>query len=484
VIIPYIKKLSPTISPEQAFLRLQNLEGLLFLDGNTGSSEFSFLTADPFKIIEQPDLPKPSQGTNTLSVLKDEFRRWTVQPVPGIPPFQGGMAGVFGYGFSKHLEKLPEPKGGLIPSPEISVGFFDWVLAFDFKKKQAWMISTGFPETVEHLRAMRAQERADQIINLLNASLPSVKETTSKNKFNGTPLQYLKPDTLSRLYSNEHFFCDSSAIEYITAVQKCIDYIHAGDSFQINLSQRVWHPQICNDILLYQLLAQNSPAPFSCFMKTATGNIISASPERFLTLRDNKVVTSPIKGTRPRGKTEKEDQEFANSLLNSPKDRAENIMIVDLLRNDLGRVCSYGSIVVEELCKLESYSNVHHLVSKVTGSLKSEYDALDLLLACFPGGSVIGAPKIRSMEIIAELEQSPRGIYCGCMGYLGFEGSMDTNILIRTIFSSQGWLQFGAGGGIVADSMPQDEYQETLNKASGIIKAIRSHPDFAKLRQE
>jgi len=466
------------ISQSEAFLRLQNLPGLLFLEGNASGSDYAFLTADPFKVLEKQADTNQHQPSDILKTLRSEYSRWKIKPTDGVPPFQGGIAGLFGYGLSKQIEKLPSDSKAFIPSPDLSIGFYDWVLSFDLRKDEVWLVSTGFPEATENLQNLRAKNRADVVIKLL--------ETPTKNHLTNLTqeeLSYKTPENLFRLFKDEHFYCDNSAIDYMKSVEKSIEYINAGDSFQINLSQRFWHPKFCDDRLLYELLSKTSPAPFSCYLNTSMGNILSASPERFLTLQNNKVITSPIKGTRPRGKTEKEDIDLANSLLNSPKDRAENVMIVDLLRNDLGRVCSFGSIQVEELCKLESFSNVHHLVSKVTGNLKPEHDALDLLLSCFPGGSVTGAPKIRSMEIISELETSPRGIYCGSAGYLGFDGSMDTNILIRSIFSSQKWLQFGAGGGIVADSNPNDEYLETLNKASGIIQTIRSHPDSINLIQ-
>lgn len=476
MIEPYIRKLDLKLTPHDAFIRLQSLPGILFFDGDQTTSEYAFITADPFYVVEDGKINEPIPKTNTLETLKTEFRKWSVKPTDGVPPFQGGIGGFLGYGFSKQLEKLPPDKDSIIHSPNIHLGFYDWVISYDFRKKQMWLVSTGFPETVEHSRITRAISRSNMVIKLLEK--PETKGTNPSSKYK---YSYKKPERLLRLFDNEHFYCDNSADDYMKSVKKSIDYINAGDSFQINLSQRFWHPKFCDDISLYDSLIKVSPAPFACYISTPSGTIISASPERFLTLRGNKVVTSPIKGTRPRGKTPEEDEALALALLNSPKDRAENIMIVDLLRNDLGRVCSYGSIQVEEICKLESYSNVHHLVSKVTGKLIDGSDGLDLLLACFPGGSVTGAPKIRSMEIIAELETSPRGIYCGSAGYIGFDGTMDTNILIRTIFSSGDWLQFGAGGGIVADSIPNEEYNETLNKASGIIKAIRSHEDLARL---
>jgi para-aminobenzoate synthetase component 1 len=201
--------------------------------------------------------------------------------------------------------------------------------------------------------------------------------------------------------------------------------------------------------------------------------VASASPERFLRVEDGDVETRPIKGTRPRGATPAEDRARAQELLASAKDRAENVMIVDLMRNDLGRVCQYGTVRVPAVCRLESYRYVHHLVSEVRGRLRPELGPVDLLRAAFPGGSVTGAPKVRAMEIIAELEPTARGPYCGALGYIGFDGAMDTNLLIRTFTVARGWIQFPVGGGIVADSDPRREYEETLHKAEGLVRALR-----------
>jgi para-aminobenzoate synthetase component 1 len=215
-----------------------------------------------------------------------------------------------------------------------------------------------------------------------------------------------------------------------------------------------------------------NPAPFAGYFDLGDFALASASPERFVRLVEGRVETRPIKGTRPRGATPADDARRRNELLASAKDRAENVMIIDLLRNDLGRVCRYGSVQVEAVCRLESYATVHHLVSEVRGQLRPGLGAIDLLRATFPGGSVTGAPKIRAMEIIAELEPTARGPYCGCLGYVGFDGTMDTNILIRTFTAGRGWVQFPVGGGIVADSEPETEYQETLHKAAGLLRAL------------
>jgi para-aminobenzoate synthetase component 1 len=224
---------------------------------------------------------------------------------------------------------------------------------------------------------------------------------------------------------------------------------------------------------LYGRLRERNAAPFAGLFDLGGAFVASASPERFLRVEGGEVETRPIKGTRPRGATPAEDAARAAELLASAKDRAENVMIVDLMRNDLGRVCEYGTVRVPALCRLESYRYVHHLVSEVRGRLRPGVGRVDLLRAAFPGGSVTGAPKVRAMEIIAELEPTARGPYCGSLGYVGFDGTMDTSILIRTFTVARGWVQFPVGGGIVADSDPEREYEETLHKAEGLVRALR-----------
>jgi para-aminobenzoate synthetase component 1 len=260
---------------------------------------------------------------------------------------------------------------------------------------------------------------------------------------------------------------------YLKAVERAIEYVHAGDCFQVNVAQRLLYPAALPPFELYARLRQRNPAPFAGYFDLGEFAIASASPERFVLVQDRQVQTRPIKGTRPRGWTPLEDQWRGAELLSSEKDRAENVMIVDLLRNDLGRVCSYGTVRVEAVCRLESYRTVHHLVSEVRGTLRPGLGPADLLRAAFPGGSVTGAPKVRAMEIIAELEPTARGPYCGSLGYIGFDGSMDTSILIRTFTLGKGWVQFPVGGGIVADSDPSLEYAETLHKAEGLLRALR-----------
>jgi para-aminobenzoate synthetase component 1 len=255
-------------------------------------------------------------------------------------------------------------------------------------------------------------------------------------------------------------------------VQRAIEYTHAGDCFQVNVAQRLLTPQEGRPINLYGRLRERNAAPFAGYFDLGDFAIVSASPERFLFVEGGEVETRPIKGTRPRGATPAEDRAHLAELRASTKDRAENVMIVDLLRNDLGRVCEYGSVRVEAVCRVETYRYVHHLVSEVRGRLRASLGPVNLLQAAFPGGSVTGAPKIRAMEIIAELEPTARGPYCGSLGYIGFDGTMDTNILIRTFTVGRGWVQFPVGGGIVADSTPHREYDETWHKAEGMLRAL------------
>ena len=272
--------------------------------------------------------------------------------------------------------------------------------------------------------------------------------------------------------SRPDLFSNFDESAYLRTIRRAIDYVHAGDCFQVNIAQRLLTRQHEPPLALYQRLREKNPAPFAGYLDLGDFVIASASPERFLRVRDGLIETRPIKGTRPRGRTPAEDFARADELRESAKDVAENVMIVDLMRNDLGRVCDYGSVQVEAVCRLESFRYVHHLVSEVRGRLRRGLDAVDLLRATFPGGSVTGAPKIRAMEIITELEQVARGAYCGCLGYVGFDGAMDTNLLIRTFTLGKGWAQFSVGGGIVADSDPRREYEETWHKAAGLLRGL------------
>jgi para-aminobenzoate synthetase component 1 len=473
---PIVEELSPAPPAWEAASRFADYPFFLFLDSAAADSpwsRYSFVTADPFAtlFVRGADVyapaPKRYPSGKPWSALAEHLAPFRTATVPGLPPFQGGAAGLFGYGLCRHVERVPPPQRDEFRVPDMAVGLYDWVLAYDHHQERAWLLATGFPQRLDARRQCAAGRLrwAREVLKRppRPPRLPPPTSTLSRAE--------LCPqfDLLGLAGVTSNF----DRRTYLQAVRRAIDYIHAGDCFQVNLSQRLLHPATLPPLELYARLRQRNPAPFAGYLDLGEFVVASASPERFVRVQDGQVQTRPIKGTRPRGATPERDRAQAEELLASAKDRAENVMIVDLLRNDLGRVCAYGSVRVEAVCRLESYPTVHHLVSEVRGTLRPGLGPVDLLRAAFPGGSVTGAPKVRAMEIIAELEPTARGPYCGSLGYVGFDGSMDTSILIRTFTLGKGWVQFPVGGGIVADSDPQAEYAETLHKAEGLLRALR-----------
>jgi para-aminobenzoate synthetase component 1 len=408
---------------------------------------------------------------NPFALLEGELAAFPCNRLAELPPFQGGAAGLFGYGLCHHVERLPRPGRDEFEVPDLGVGLYDWVVAFDHQASRAWVVSTGYPERDPRIRQGRAQERLRGVLRLLQGGgTPAGEGRRGRESLGLLTKGDLAP---SFPLPGVPGVCSNFTPEgYRRAVARAVEYVHAGDCFQVNLSQRLLHQADLGPLALYGRLRECNAAPFAGYFDLGDFALASASPERFLRVDEGAVEARPIKGTRPRRADAGQDRRGALELLASAKDRAENVMIVDLLRNDLGRVCAYGSVQVESLCRLESYRYVHHLVSVVTGRLRPGVGPVDLLRAAFPGGSVTGAPKVRAMEIIAELEPTARGAYCGSLGYLGFDGSMDTNLLIRTFTLGRGWVQFPVGGGIVADSDPAAEYAETLHKAEGLLRAL------------
>jgi para-aminobenzoate synthetase component 1 len=455
----------------RAFGCLARLPRVIFLDsalrhGRLG--RYSFITGDPFDWLFVAGSGLRS-SVDPLAELAARLGRYRQPTLAGLPPFQGGAAGLLGYGLCRALENIPRPRFDEFGIPDLAVGFYDWVLAFDHWKKRAWLISTGLPEREPGLRVKRARRRLRDIKRLLLAGPAVPGHSQPRAALTLADLAPCQPvSDQPGVYSN------LSHHEYLNRVARILEYIRAGDCYQVNFSQRLLCPASCAASVLFDRLRECSPAPFSAFMDGGEFAIGSASPERFMRLQRGRVDARPIKGTRPRGQCETEDSRLVAELLASDKDRAENIMIVDLLRNDLGRVCRFGSVRVPAVCRVETYPHVHHLVSVVRGRLRNDLGATDLLRAAFPGGSVTGAPKVRAMEIISELEPTARGPYCGSLGYISFDGTMDMSILIRTFTMAGGWVQFPVGGGIVADSNPQEEYRETWVKASGFLEALRA----------
>jgi para-aminobenzoate synthetase component 1 len=474
--VPLVEEWTPAPDPWDICLRLASCPRLLFFDSAaTGTSlgRYSFVMADPFGWLQARGRRVFLDGIETGNVdpfatLAGQLARWKCEGIPGLPPFQGGAAGLFGYDLCHHIERLPRPKLDEFEVPDLAVGFYDCLVTFDHERGKAWLISTGLPESEPGARQRRAEQRLAALRQRLEAPRNGVAHRNGKPASVATLPRAIPVPGLDGVFSN---FDERG---YLAAVRRAIEYVHAGDCYQVNLAQRLLHSATMSPLELYGRLRRCNPAPFASYFDLGDFVVASASPERFLRLQGREVETRPIKGTRPRGSTPDEDRARAAELLDSAKDRAENIMIVDLLRNDLGRVCEYGSVRVPAICRLESFRTVHHLVSEVRGRLRPGMTAVDLLRAAFPGGSVTGAPKVRAMEIITELEQTARGPYCGSLGYIGFDGASDTSILIRTFTAGRGWLQFPVGGGIVADSVPEREYEETWHKAEGLLRALRS----------
>jgi para-aminobenzoate synthetase component 1 len=485
---PLVKELLPAPSAEEAWQRVLGLPWLLWLDSATDREnlgQFSFLMADPWArlrstaaLTEQAIGNGPWQPAagDVLSASRQLLAPFAAATIAGLPPFQGGAAGYIGYDWGRVLERLPSPRYADLDVPDVMLGLYDWVIAWDHRAGRAWIVSTGMPEAGS-ARAQRAAARAAEVETWLQGGKAGGRESGNASLKSPSPPPSRPPafavegvHAAIRHQVRSTFTRDG----YLAAVARVREYILAGDIFQANLSQRFEAPLQEPAAALYQRLRRVNPAPFAAYLAFDDVELLSASPERFLRVDavTRNVETRPIKGTRPRGTGPMHDAALGQALAESEKDRAENVMIVDLLRNDLSRVCRPGTVRAPELFALEHHPTVHHLVSTVTGTLEEGRDAADLLRATFPGGSITGAPKVRAMEIIAELEPTRRATYCGSIGYLGLDGALDTSIVIRSFLLRRGIAYFQAGGGIVADSEPAAEYQETLDKALGLMDAL------------
>lgn len=454
---PFVNEIQGLSLPE-AFLNVKHMPYSLLLDSadlNHPSGRYSFIACQPIETIRAKDghitITNWEQRLNVsgdpFDILSERMKSWIKQTEnhPNLPPFQGGAAGLFSYDLGRTLERIPEraPKTSTIA--DMDIGIYDQVVAQDHLLKKTYIFTHARNES-------EAQVKREHLLNML--------------------LQ--KREAPSFLPADLEWFTNFERSDYLKAIQTVINYIRAGDIFQANIAQRFNAdlPDSFDPYLHYLNLREINPAPFAAYMNLGEIKISSASPERFLTVRGNRVETCPIKGTRPRFDNVAQDRASKAALQNSEKDRAENTMIVDLMRNDLSKVCEPSSVDVADLCKLESFAGVHHLVSTIRATLRPNKTALDTLRACFPGGSITGAPKIRAMEIIEEIENARRGAYCGSIGYIGFDGAMDSNILIRTLTYEKNNVCLQAGGGIVADSNPEEEYNETFDKAEKIFNSF------------
>jgi para-aminobenzoate synthetase component 1 len=467
---PLIEEVDTELSPLDAFeLLFEGKHFSFFLDSGmdpgklgrysfVGSSPFLVLTSRGSEITLTRGAEKSSLRGNPFDVLNNFLEVYHLDSSSPQVPFLGGAVGYFSYDLCHFIERLPSTAVDDLRLPECYFGFYDLVVAFDNLQGRAYIISTGFPELRESERMERASQR-----------LKEVKEKLADVPASGREAALLPTSSTMRQVTLAGGFTHQ---EYADAVEKARQYIIAGDIFEVNLSQRFEAELSTTPYELYCRLRQINPAPFACYLGFDEVSVVSASPERFLRVRRDWVETRPIKGTRPRGKTPEEDKTLAGELVSSVKDQAENIMIVDLERNDLGRVCRFGTIKVTELAILEVFPTVFHLTSTVVGNLRKGKNCIDLLKATFPGGSITGAPKVRAMEIIDELEPTRRSVYTGNIGYLSFNGDLDLNIAIRTFLVKGSKAYFQVGGAVVYDSDPEAEYQETLDKARALINAL------------
>jgi para-aminobenzoate synthetase component 1 len=468
--LPLVHELAPAPDPVATAEHLLGQPYLLFLDSAAPPgrlARYSYLTAAPAAVIRT----KGRGGPTALAQARALLSAHRSIPVPDLPPFQGGIAGYLAYAYGAVLERLPAPRFDDLNLPDAVLGLYDWVIAWDHLAGRCWIVSTGLPAG-EEARPGRAADRLAWVTRMLTGPAGGAAGRTLTPHEGGPPAPSY-PVSESRLGTGIGLRSSFTHRGYVDAVTRVRDYIIAGDIFQANLSQRLEAPLEEDPWHLYRRLREVNPAPFAAYLEFDGAYVASASPERFLRVDpEGRVETRPIKGTRPRGQSPLHDAALSRALRDSEKDRAENLMIVDLLRNDLSRTCRPGTVRVPELFALEEYQTVHHLVSTVEGQLAPGMDALDLLAAAFPGGSITGAPKVRAMQIIAELEPSRRGIYCGSIGYLSTTGAMDTSIVIRTLVALGGRVTFSVGGGIVADSDPESEYQETFDKARALVTAL------------
>ena len=435
--------------------------------GAEGGQRYSLMAADPSWIFRatgsqldwvERNADRITRTGSPLLALQDLFRRMTVPRPPGFPPFYGGAVGYLGYDVARWFERLPRQAPDDHGLPDLELAFFDTAAVADHQKKKLWLIYCPFGERFlkEPREALYKEgvSRLERLDARLSGPPPTDRPPAPQTNLCITPGQ--------------------DEQDYTKRVRRCLEYIAAGDIYQANLSHRFMvdlggrSPRS-----IYQRLRSINPSPFAALLELPDVTLVGCSPERLVRLTGTEVETRPIAGTRPRGETPEEDRRLAEDLLMNGKERAEHLMLVDLERNDLGRVCAYGSVRVDEFMVVERYSHVSHIVSNIRGTLAPGRETLDLVQAVFPGGTVTGVPKVRCMAIIDELEPVRRGPYTGSLGYFSPNGDLDLNIIIRTLVITDGRASLHVGAGIVADSDPAREYQETLFKAEALLKALR-----------
>lgn len=484
---PVVREISCWDSPESLACRLQREPGLVFLRSSLFGSpqaRYSFLAVRPFLRFRsygsRCELSSASkthiQFGNPWRILSDLISRYELLDEVDLPFPLGGCFGYWGY----DLKHFVEPKLGRhavndLDLPDCQVGFYDSLLVYDHRLAKTWIVSVGLTKDGSQSE-VHAHRQADWWQQQLSSGCP---EPQPESESCDHP-RLARPSTGSLSFAEPGALVPRplisstlTRIEFIRRVERAREYIKAGDIYQVNLSHRLSAAQKCSSWEFFQRLTAVSPAPFSAFLDCGTFQIASSSPELFLRLSGAQVQTRPIKGTRPRSPDPNRDAQLAYELQTSAKETAELVMITDLLRNDLGRCCEFGSVHTPDLLRLERFPQVQHLVSTVEGRLRTRNTHLEALAACFPGGSVTGAPKFRAMEIIEELEPTARGPYTGALGYLGFNRESQLSIVIRAAICKDGLVHFPVGAGIVAESSAPEEYEETLAKARGFLEVLQ-----------
>ena len=457
-VIPVYKSvIADFLTPVSVFLKIEKDRPYAFLlesvEGGETLARYSFLGCDPFLVCRYR---KAQPAGEFMQSLRATLKRFRSVPIPGLPPFTGGAVGYFGYDMVRTIEDIPDTVRDDVGVDDAVLMFYKTVLAFDHLRHQIHIISNLLvDESKEPLETQLAdaQDEIRRIEFLLRTPLEPPVATSNNEEI--------------------HVRSNFEKSDYLSAVVKAKEYIAAGDIFQVVLAQRFEVDLKTSPFAIYRALRIVNPSPYMYFLKMPDTAIVGSSPEMLVKIQGNEVSYRPIAGTRPRGATDDDDEALAQELLADEKERAEHIMLVDLGRNDLGRVCRYGTVRVEDLMFVERYSHVMHLVSSLRGQLPDNIDRIDTMMACFPAGTVSGAPKVRAMQIIDELEPTRRGVYSGAIMYLDFNNNLDSCIAIRTLVvrGDKGYIQ--AGGGIVADSIPENEYTETVNKSRALLRAIQ-----------
>ena len=476
----YRRLVSDTLTPVTGFHHLNSGAVACLFESVIGGEKvgrYSFVASDPYLLLEAYDrqvsvtqLARDSGEAeqvdtfpceNPLDELRERISQVRVAPSPDLPPFVGGAVGYAGYDTVRYVEHLPDAPEDDRQLPDLAFAFFDHMVVFDNVQKTVTVIALAHVAGANDEAEL--QSRYDEACGRVDALVDRLNDT----KHNLAPTDIDTSGGVSLAYESNF-----TQEEFEAAVEKCVEYIRAGDIFQVVISQRLALPLKADPLEVYRTLRVVNPSPFMFYLRTPKCTLVGSSPEIMVRVVDGKVTVRPLAGTRPRGADDAEDRRLGEELLADPKERAEHVMLVDLGRNDVGRVARYDTVDISDVMVIERYSHVMHITSNVTGQLTEDRDAFDALAACLPAGTVSGAPKVRAMEIIDSLEPHRRGPYAGAVGYIDFAGNMDTCIALRTLVVNDGMAYVQAGAGLVADSVPETEYQETLNKARGLLKAI------------